>query len=543
MATRTILPASRIIPLLIAICVLCFPAQAKYSGGTGRPEDPYQIATAEDLMLLGDSPEDYSQHFILTADIDLDPNLPGRKVLYKAVIAPDTGGVPWQFDGPAFAGVLDGNHHAILHLSIKGGGYLGLFGEVAAGAQVRNLAVVAANINGSGSYIGELAGSTRGTVHRCYATGTVTGRAYIGALVGENGGSSSAQISGRITECWSNASIRGENHLGGLVGDNGGRVTQCHSSGSVSGNDLVGGLVGSNGSPLSPGLVAQCYSTSAVAGIGLHVGGLVGYQPPDGSAAACFWDAQTSGQATSAGGVSKTTAEMQTAGTFLAAGWDFIGEMANGSADTWKIDEGLTYPRLSWEKYSGGTGEPNDPYQIATAADLIALGEASEDYDKHFILTADIDLDPNLPGGKVFDRAVIAPDTDPNDVHSEFKGGHFTGVFDGNAHTIQHLTINGKDYLGLFGGLAMGQIRDLGLVDIRVTGSGEMVAGLVAMNINFGVITRCYSTGVVSGKACVGGLVGYNSDTLTECYTTAIVSDALGLYEGRQVGCWPEGGK
>jgi hypothetical protein len=63
-------------------------------------------------------------------------------------------------------------------------------------------------------------------------------------------------------------------------------------------------------------------------------------------------------------------------------------------------------------KYSGGTGEPNDPYQIATAADLIALGEDPNDYGKHFILMADIDLDPNLPGRTVFDRAVIAPDTD-----------------------------------------------------------------------------------------------------------------------------------
>ena len=31
-------------------------AQAQYGGGTGEPNDPYQIATAEDLILLGDSP-------------------------------------------------------------------------------------------------------------------------------------------------------------------------------------------------------------------------------------------------------------------------------------------------------------------------------------------------------------------------------------------------------------------------------------------------------------------------------------------------------
>ena len=75
MATARVSRVLRIISLSVAICLLSFPAYAKYSGGTGEPNDPYQIATAEDLMLLGDSPEDYDKHFILTADIDLDPNL------------------------------------------------------------------------------------------------------------------------------------------------------------------------------------------------------------------------------------------------------------------------------------------------------------------------------------------------------------------------------------------------------------------------------------------------------------------------------------
>jgi hypothetical protein len=43
-------------------------------------------------------------------------------------------------------------------------------------------------------------------------------------------------------------------------------------------------------------------------------------------------------------------------------------------------------------EYSGGSGTAEDPYQIATAADLIALDETPDDYDKHFILTADTDL-------------------------------------------------------------------------------------------------------------------------------------------------------
>ena len=64
--------------------------QTPYGGGTGERNDPYQIATAEDLILLGESPGDYGKHFILTTDIDLDPNLPGRRIVEKAVIAPDT---------------------------------------------------------------------------------------------------------------------------------------------------------------------------------------------------------------------------------------------------------------------------------------------------------------------------------------------------------------------------------------------------------------------------------------------------------------------
>ena len=62
-------------------------------------------------------------------------------------------------------------------------------------------------------------------------------------------------------------------------------------------------------------------------------------------------------------------------------------------------------------KYSGGSGTASDPYRIATATDLIVLGGRPEDYSSRFLLVADIDLDPNLPRQKVFDRAVIAPIT------------------------------------------------------------------------------------------------------------------------------------
>src|SRR4030042_1427707 len=225
----------RTITLLSAIFSLSLPAYAQYSGGTGDPTHPYQIATAEDLMLLGDSPEDYDKHFILTSDIDLT-----GYVFDKAVIAPDTDPCDsdWSgflFTGTTFAGVFDGNDHIVSHLTINSESYLGLFGSLGWPAEVKNLGVVDVNIVGSGSYIGGLAGeSYGGTVTSCYSTGAVSGDRYVGGLVG--GGSA-------LTSCYSTTVVRGTSCVGGLVGF-GGDMTNCYSTGVVRGDSTRGGLGG-----------------------------------------------------------------------------------------------------------------------------------------------------------------------------------------------------------------------------------------------------------------------------------------------------------
>jgi len=203
---------------------------------------------------------------------------------------------------------------------------------------------------------------------------------------------------------------------------------------------------------------------------------------------------------------------------------------------------------VAQRKYAGGTGEPNDPYRIATAADLIALGETPEDYDKHFILTADIDLDPNLPGRKVFDKAVIALDI--NDATPWFfDGTDFVGVFDGDGHTISHLTITGESYLGLFGRLGVeAEVKNLGVVDVNITGSGDSVGGLVGDNYNYGEVIYCYSTGSVSGISEVGGLVGFSwRGNITNCYSTSAVTGSyyvgglVGSHVGNMANCYSTG--
>ena len=500
--------------LTLITSLFVLPAHAKYSGGTGEPNDPYQIATADDLILLGETPEDYDKHLILTADIDLDPNLPGRKVFNKAVIAPDTDPLKIYSQGAFFNGSFDGNWHTISNLMIKGEDYLGLFGHVIHPAQVRRLGVVNVNISGSGDYIGGLAGSYDGSINTSYSNGSVSGNNYVGGLAGASNGS--------IMHCYSAGEITGAGYnIGGLVG-NSSDVTGCYFIGTVVGGDGVGGLVGS-----SNGGISTSFSTGPVNG-NRSVGGLVGATKWNRTVNGCFWNIETSGQVTNREGMGCSTAEMQTAATFLEAGWDFMDETANGTEDIWKIAEDLGYPRLWWEKYSGGTGEPNAPYQIATAADLIALGETPADYDKHFILTTDIDLDPNLPGRKVFDKAVIAPDTDP--VKFYYQGVPFTGVFDGNGYPIRHLTVRGTHHLGLFGELRWGEIKDIALLDVSITGSDSLpdaqdigcTGGLAGVN-DGGTVTDCCSTGTITGSSLIGGLIGTNNGTVARCYATGTV--------------------
>jgi len=326
----------QIIPLLI--CLVGLPANAQYSGGTGEANAPYQIATAADLIALGETPADYNKHFILTAEIDLDPTLPGRKTFAKAVLAPDTNNAADNFQGTAFTGVFDGNGHSISHLTIIGGGDLGLFGHVDSGGRIANLGLVDATVDaGAGKNVGALVGRNHsGTIANCYSSGAVSGGDDVGGLVGWN-------YFGTIAHCYSIATVLGNDGIGGLAGANsGGSIVNCYAAGDVSGNDYVGGLLGKTSNYSE---VLRCYSCGPVSG-DRYAGGLIGFFTTvgvSGTVSLCHWDVQASGQVTSGGGTGKTTTEMMRGTTYRGWGYD----------NAWTIDEENDYPRLSWENHPG----------------------------------------------------------------------------------------------------------------------------------------------------------------------------------------------
>ena len=249
--------------------------------GSGTPDNPYQIATVEDLGALYQY--DRSSCYILMNDIDL-------------------AGITWAAAPISdFSGRFDGNGKRIKNLTIRSG--TSLFSNIQSGARIQNLGLENVSITAEvGSTIGGLVGFNSGSVIGCYVTGNISveeGCFDVGGLVGFNHGD--------ITYCYASCNISVGNHskwIGGLVGNNYYKITQCFASGSIlSGTDSIklGGLVGKN---------AQS----------------------DYFIYDCFWDVETSGLSESDGGTGLTTAQMQDPNIFMDAGWDFINE-SDGPSD------------------------------------------------------------------------------------------------------------------------------------------------------------------------------------------------------------------
>ena len=112
-------------------------------------------------------------------------------------------------------------------------------------------------------------------------------------------------------------------------------------------------------------------------------------------------------------------------------------------------------------------------------------------------------------------------------VEDSYSTPYFSGIFDGNNKIIKGLTVNDAIYAGLFGAIIGGTIKNLGMEDVNITGTGY-AGGIVARetsikdfleNMN-SRIENCYVTGNVSGEYAVGGILGASNDRITieNCY-------------------------
>ena len=311
-----------LLTIMLAVSMIC-PAQAPcwdgtvaeaYAGGDGTPENPYQIATAEQLALLAqetnESPDGNTNCYVLTADLCMNGS--------KGMLWTPIGTVYASFANPVnphvepanpFKGIFEGNNHVISDLYADNKDAMGLFG-CAVRAVVQNLRIEESSMT-QGAYVGTVVGMAVNTnISNCVVDGVV--EAY-GNRVGGIVGSFSAEGIGNdtvfIRNCTNNAPVTaGVFDLGGIAGHTemenghvlidhcvnngeigdmwntstaGGMVGQgsfvirhCHNYGKILGKTSAGGMVGQGG---SFGLIEYCinHPSGEVTG-GCNAGGIIG---------------------------------------------------------------------------------------------------------------------------------------------------------------------------------------------------------------------------------------------------------------------------
>jgi hypothetical protein len=579
-------------------------------------------------------------NYTLANNIDLTSTFKNAADIWGTNTLTNTGlgFVPIGNGSQAFSGNFAGNGYTIngLYENLGISSYGGLFGS-ANGGTVNNLALTNVTISGKDS-IGALIGSASNvTLSNITTSGSVTGRAFVGGVVGYFNGGSATQIVSSETVLGEVVGGSEPTYIGGLLGNADTALSYSYFSGSVSrvgdaGSDgAVGGLIGAagggsisysynmgsvnNNQASSPNVVgtggligsvsgadtsiSDSYNIGSVTG-GSYTGGLVGvaffatanitnsYNSGLVSTnAACtggcvssgaiigswinggfnpsnvFWDNQTSGQSygTGNGDVSGETG-LSTSGMMSYSNFQSVWNIADTSSATpnsatWFMVNGGTRPLLVNEEFSNNTPlAVSNAHQLQlVSADLSASYNLANNIDLTSAMTNAADIwgtNTNTSTGAGF--APIGSGSTP-----------FLGVFNGNYHTISNLYINlptgtnvglfaanGQTHTGGSSGNPNGNndapatnalIENLGLVNASVTGNSN-VGALAGNQFAFGNITNDYATGTVKGAGTgeiIGGLVGYNVNSITNSYTNVDVYAPNSGFVGGVVGLLNDG--
>ncbi|MBH5317522.1 S-layer homology domain-containing protein [Paenibacillus sp. GSMTC-2017] len=181
--------------------------------------------------------------------------------------------------------------------------------------------------------------------------------------------------------------------------------------------------------------------------------------------------------------------------------------------------------------FNSGDGSVENPFIVSTAEQLDIVRNA---VNKHYKLGNDIDLTTffAVGGGGYNNGAFWRP--------IGTAGNPFKGSFDGAGFIINGLKINSSaNDAGFFGVTSeTALIKNIGLENVDIK-AGMFVGGLVGSfrgngSANKSSISSSYVTGKVSGSNYIGGLVGYQRDSIiSNSYSSTNVT---GSYVGGLVG-------
>lgn len=453
---------------------------------------------------------------------------------------------------------------------------------------------------------------SRDFLNGCFAVGSISATDdYVGGLIGYDKGydKSSNFYHNNVSNCYFNGSVSGKDYIGGLMGwKKYGTTSNSYCSASVVGNRYVGGLIGYNNES-STLKTSIAINTRVVATEG-DVNRLVGYN--NGSIASVGSSEENKSynrtivisqgvakdiedDAMNGTGVSMTTLKLKA--TYVAMGWDFT--------KTWDIQETECLPYMKWQtappvitsSVNSGTtvisGKCVDDGIVTLEMDGVKQQTVSNSQ------TFSFDVSPLLAGHEIRVSAKAegkeqsyyttetvsfigkGTETDPYQIYTAaelayvYLKGYYKQMndidlteyinqfspsegwqsigrdggeiihYDGGGHKVTGLWCNStRDNTGLFSCFANGEIKNLTVetaTNKQVKG-GKNTGIIIGKMVN-GSLVNCKVSGTVADGTPVGGMVGlFEGGTIYNCQANVIINATLpNSYIGGIVGEFTSG--
>ncbi|MDR3478840.1 MAG: hypothetical protein P4M14_12520, partial [Gammaproteobacteria bacterium] len=582
----------------------------RVAGGTGSAGSPYQLTDIYGLQGAATLP--LSSNYILNNNIDATVTANWNSGLGFASIAAFKTTLGSSFgaaDVNTFSGSFNGNDYVINNLYINNPSYTfaGLFGIVhsAAATVIQNLGLTNAAITGSG-YIGGIAGLMAGSgsnilLNNVYVSGVITSSQAVGGLTGIIDGFNNTSYMGTVQNSYNAATVNllnGGSIAGGIAANMSmGTILYSYNIGTINAggnNQTIGGITGDICSGCSgAAVISNSYNSGKIATNG-YTGmqaGAIGGDSNDLSASNNFFDTNTSGVSISIGAnpgspnaaaYGMSTVNMMTLANFNSAtvangnsnpNWNITASSTTTPASyVWFIVSGASRPILMAEEFASN----NSTLLINNAHQLQLM---SADLSASYTLGQNVSMLPSFSSvGDIFNTNISAATgygfvpvgiSYSGTNNSTVSDTDFTGILNGNGHSIDNLYINNSfgSSIGFFGSInGAAQINNVFFSNANVTTNANVNAGIVGGLISgtstvtgvftSGQITNTAGTaagffGQTSGRTPItnsanfanvtaagfaGGFVGYSRVDLTNVYNTGTITSTTGNYAGGLVG-------
>ncbi|WP_169802030.1 beta strand repeat-containing protein [Neokomagataea thailandica] len=433
-----------------------------------------------------------------------------------------TGFTPIAQDG--FTGTFNGLGNTLSNLNINSNAYsVGLFGQIASGGLVTDLHMNNAQVSGSGSYTGALAGMNSGTIANSSVSGSINAAVSgVPALVGGLVGYTTGVLSNIYSSMTISVSGDTANVVGGVTGWNTGSINGSTTTGNTSvqgsGSNIVGGFAGQNDGQITQSSAAGSVTFAADSANGVSVpstiGGFAGYNT--GTIDHVFASGAVSNQGTGS-----------TSNTGGLVGWNVSGTIMNASAagnvsgtDNTSIGGlvGENDASLQNIAASGAVSNLTSGANAGNIGGLVGLSIVGATIDGAQATGAVSGNNNTNMGGLVGYSIGSVSNSSASGTVSGHDNAQFGGLIGFNEGAVSNVSAYGH---------VMG---DSSAQDIKSAG------GLIGLNS--GTVTVASASGAVDGRDIdnLGGLIGNNKGSITAAYATGAVNDMTSLIPVASVG-------